>query len=147
MALAPPPISVGRSDDDLLHTITHALQYRGRKRTTDADRLMARIVAERILEPLRQGYEIRPDGYRHENMSSPPPKEWQPMKTTTIRELVDAADDLPAIQQQMLGVELPVQMRSLRRANQAERPHFRTRGGITPRSLGLPLQASPPAIG
>jgi hypothetical protein len=66
-----PAIPPARNDDDLLFTIAHALQYRGRKRTTDADRLMARIVAERILEALRQGYEIRPKVHGKQNASWP----------------------------------------------------------------------------
>jgi hypothetical protein len=42
---------------------------RGRTRTSQADELMARIAAERILEALRNGYKIRPKGYRNENAS------------------------------------------------------------------------------
>lgn len=53
------PSSLG--DDDLIFTISHALLYRGRRRSdAEVANLGAKILAERVLDALRQGYEIRP---------------------------------------------------------------------------------------
>jgi hypothetical protein len=54
------PSHLSAADDDLLFTIAHALRYQGRRPVSDADRLTARIAAERILQELRKGYEIKP---------------------------------------------------------------------------------------
>jgi hypothetical protein len=48
------------SDEDILFTIAHALRYEGRKVTRQADQLVARVAAERILERLKRAYIITP---------------------------------------------------------------------------------------
>jgi hypothetical protein len=48
------------SDEDILFTIAHALRYEGRKVTHQADQLVARVAAERILERLKRAYIITP---------------------------------------------------------------------------------------
>jgi hypothetical protein len=48
------------SDEDILFTIAHALRYQGRKVTHQADQLVARVAAERILEAMRRAYIITP---------------------------------------------------------------------------------------
>jgi hypothetical protein len=60
LAAAPP--------DDLANTIAFALRFEGRKRTHDADDIMARLVAKRLVEHLsRSGYVIlkKPPGGGH----------------------------------------------------------------------------------
>ena len=45
--------------DDIAEAIAFALRYRGRKRVNDAGEMMARIVAERLVEALdRAGFVI-----------------------------------------------------------------------------------------
>ncbi len=48
------------SDEDILFTIAHALRHQGRKVTHQADQLVARVAAERILERLKRAYIITP---------------------------------------------------------------------------------------
>jgi hypothetical protein len=48
------------SDDDLIFTIAHAFRHEVRKATRQADQLMARLVAERIVEVLKRSYLITP---------------------------------------------------------------------------------------
>ncbi len=48
------------SDEDILFTIAHALRHQSRKVTHQADQLMARVVAERILEAMKRAYVITP---------------------------------------------------------------------------------------
>jgi 4'-phosphopantetheinyl transferase EntD len=48
------------SDEDIISTIAHALRYEGRKPTRQAEHLMARIAAERILEALKRPYIVTP---------------------------------------------------------------------------------------
>jgi hypothetical protein len=48
------------SDEDILFTIAHALRYEGRKVTRQADQLVARVAAERILEAMKKAYIITP---------------------------------------------------------------------------------------
>jgi hypothetical protein len=48
------------SDEDILFTIAHALRYEGRKVTRQADQLVARVAAERILEAMKRAYIMTP---------------------------------------------------------------------------------------
>ncbi len=48
------------SDEDILFTIAHALRHEGRSVTRQADQLVARVAAERILAAMRQAYVITP---------------------------------------------------------------------------------------
>lgn len=48
------------SDEDILFTIAHALRHEGRKVTRQADQLVARVAAERILEAMKRAYIIAP---------------------------------------------------------------------------------------
>jgi hypothetical protein len=63
---APTPWVPG-SDDAILFTITHALRFDGRKGTRQADELIARMAAERIMQALKRAYVITPK----------PPQPWQ----------------------------------------------------------------------
>ena len=40
--------------EDVVHELSFALRFRGRKRVTQGDELMARVTAERLVEHLRQ---------------------------------------------------------------------------------------------
>lgn len=73
MSTDPSPTGSEKEDEDLVFMIAHALLYRGRQRTNDAAAFTAQIAAERIVEALRRGYDIRPKGYRNEMASWPPP--------------------------------------------------------------------------
>jgi hypothetical protein len=48
------------SDEDIIATVTHALRHEGRKVTRQADLLIARVAAERIVEALKRGYIVSP---------------------------------------------------------------------------------------
>jgi hypothetical protein len=48
------------SDEDIIATVTHALRHEGRKVTRQADLLIARVAAERIVEALKRGYIVTP---------------------------------------------------------------------------------------
>ena len=48
------------SDEDIIAAVAHALRYEGRKATRQADQLMARLAAERIVEALKRAYMITP---------------------------------------------------------------------------------------
>ena len=48
------------SDEDVISTIAHALRYEGRKTTRQAEQLVARLAAERIMETLKRAYVITP---------------------------------------------------------------------------------------
>lgn len=72
----PPPIpsASDREEDDLLFSITHALLYRGRRRTDDAAEIAAKMLAKRIIEALRaSNWQIKRGPIQHENASWPPP--------------------------------------------------------------------------
>jgi len=55
-----PPIQSSRGDDDLLQVVKHALLYKGRRRVDDAAAFGAQLLAERVLDAIRTGYEIKP---------------------------------------------------------------------------------------
>jgi hypothetical protein len=55
-----PTACVHGSDEDIVFTIAHALRHQGRKVTHQADQLVARVVAERILEAMKRAYIIPP---------------------------------------------------------------------------------------
>ena len=59
---APTPWVHG-SDEDIIATVTHALRHEGRRVTRQADGLVARIAAERILEALKRSYAITPKNH------------------------------------------------------------------------------------
>jgi hypothetical protein len=48
-----PPLTPATTDD-LAESLAFALRWNGRKRVHDADAMMARITAERLVEHLRQ---------------------------------------------------------------------------------------------
>jgi hypothetical protein len=48
------------SDEDIVSTIAHALRYEGRRPTRQADHLIARVTAERIMEALKRAYVLTP---------------------------------------------------------------------------------------
>jgi hypothetical protein len=60
MSDAQPTPWVHGSDEDILFTIAHALRHEGRKVTRQADQLVARVAAERILEAMKRAYIITP---------------------------------------------------------------------------------------
>jgi hypothetical protein len=56
---APKPWVHG-ADDAILFTNAHALRFDGRKAARQADELMARVAAERIMAALKRAYVITP---------------------------------------------------------------------------------------
>ena len=99
------------SNEAIVATVPHPLKYQGKKAVHDADRLVAHVAAERIVEALQRSYTITP----HQGSES----YHRAVRAADINAFMGAADDLVAAQQAFVTQSLlehgeaPTELRAL----------------------------------